>query len=210
MPIILSPSNAPLTTLVPDLKTRLGCLIGNVIDEDLSVTNPYTIYQAENRTWLDFPIPRVRKIDVDGIETLLVPTTDYTMDLTNGKITLVVAVTADDTIRADYDFNIFTDEDLADLLEQSAREIMTLVHRNIDVSSIPDAYKEAILKRAYTNAFKCLIEPTYNFFRVSVGGREIDKTSLVESMEKIISMNEEILEKEINSLRNFNQTNRFQ
>ena len=210
MTIYLNPSNIPLSSLAPDLRKRLGCLIGNVIDEDLSVTNAYTIYQSENKSWLDFPVPRVRQIDVDGIETLLVPITDYTMDLINGKVTLVLAVTADDTIRADYDFNVFTDDDLTDLLEQSALEIKVLIHRNLDQASIPDDYKEAILKRAYTNAFKCLIEPTYNFFNVSVGGRTIDKANLVDAMQKIITMNEEILSKEINALRNFNQTNRFE
>ena len=210
MTIFLSPSNSPLSSLAPELRNRLGCLVANVIDEDLAVTNPYTIYQAENKTWLSFPIPRIRKIDVDGIETLLIPTTDYTMDLLNGKITLIVAATADDSVRADYDFNIFTDDDLTNFLEQSAREVQVIIGRTINHTTVPDDYKEAILKRAYTNAFKCLIQPTFNFFRVNVGGRDIDKTNLVDTMQKIIDMNEKLLEKETNSLRNFNQTNRFE
>ena len=210
MPIYLNPSNSPLSSLGPDLRKRLGCLTGNVIDEDLSVRDAYITYQSENRSWLDFPIPRVRKIDVDGIETLLVPTTDYTLNLLTGEVTLAVAVTADDTVRADYDFNIFTDDDLTDLLEQSVQEIKVLIHRDFNPVSIPSDYKEAILKRAYTNAFRCLVQPTYNFFSVNVGGRAIDKGNLVDTMQKIITMNEEILQKEINDLRNFNQTDRFE
>jgi len=53
------------------------------------------------------------------------------------------------------------------------------------------------------------MEPTFNFYNVTVMGRTVDKAMLVDSIQKIIDTNEKMLEKEINSLRNFNQTNRF-
>jgi hypothetical protein len=80
----------------------------------------------------------------------------------------------------------------------------------VNTDDVNASYKEAILKKAYTNAFKCLIEPTFNYFSVQVGGRTIDKTALVDSIKTIIETNEELLKQEINSLRNFNQTNRLQ
>lgn len=210
MPIILSPSNAPLTTLVPDLRKRLHCLTLNVIDEPLAVLDTFITYQGENKQWIDFPNPVIRKIDETGAETLLIPTTDYTLDLDNGKVTLVVSANPTDFLVADYTFDVFTDDELSNFLEQSAREVRVLIHRKLDVASIPDDYKEAILKRAFTNAFKCLLEPTFNFFNVTVLGRTIDKAMLVDSITKIMEENEKLLTIEINSLRNFNQTNRFE
>lgn len=210
MPIFLTPSNEPLTDLMDDLRDRLHCLVLNMIDEDLSVETAYTVYQAGNKRWLSFPKPRIRKIDVDGFEELLLEGTDYTINYVEGKVTLVIAATADEAIRADYDFDVFTDTDLEGLLVQSAREIQVALHRSVDEAAIPDEYKEAILKRAYTNAFKCLIQPTFNFYSVTVMGRSVDKTMLADTMLKIIDMNEKLLEKDINSLRNFNQTNRFE
>jgi len=210
LPIFLTPSGAPLSVLAPELRKRLHCLVLNIIDEDLAVTTAYTVYQAQNRQWVDFPTPRIRKIDMDGVETLLLPTTDYTLSLASGTVTLVVAATADDTIRGDYSFDVFTDAELTDLLAQSAREVNVLLHRKLDTSSIHEDYKEVILKRAFTNAFKCLMEPTFNFFSVSVAGRAIDKTMLVDAIKKIMDENEEIFMREINALRNFNQTDRFE
>jgi len=210
MTIFLTPNNSPLSVLTPELRNRLQCLYLNVIDEDLTVNTAYTIYQAENKQWLTFPKPRIRKIDVNGVESNLVEGTDYSINYANGVITLVHAVTADDNIRADYSFNVFTDDQLTEFLNESAREIKVLIHRNLDTAAIAEDYKEAILKRAFTNAFKCLMEPTFNFYNVTVMGRTIDKAMLVDSIQKIIEGNEAILEKEINSLRNFNQTNRFQ
>lgn len=209
MTIFLTPSGAPLSALRPELRGRLKCLVLNVIDEDLATATPYTVYQAENKQWETFPKPRVRKVDVDGFETPLVEVTDYTIDYANGVITLVVPVTADDSIRADYTFDVFTDSDLDNFLSEAAREIVVLIHRPINFTSVPDDYKEAIMKRAFTNAFKCLMEPTFNFYNVTVMGRTVDKAMLVDSIQKIIDTNEKMLEKEINSLRNFNQTNRF-
>jgi hypothetical protein len=182
------------------------------MDEDLTVTTtvvPYTVYQAEYKQWEAFPKPRVRQVDEDGFESNLIETTDFTIDYVNGTVTLVLAVTANDSIRVDYTFDVFTDADLTEFILQSAREIKVLIHRNLDTANIPDDYKEAILKRAFTNAFKCLMERTFNFFNASVGGRTVDKSMLVDSIQKIITVNEELLEKEINSLRNYNQTNRF-
>jgi len=210
MPIFLTPSNEPLTDLMDDLRERLHCLDLNMIDEDLSVIDAYTTYQAENKQWLSFPVPRIRKIDVNGAETLLLDGTDYTIDYVAGQVILAVAATANDSIRADYNFDVFTDDELEGFLVQSAREVQVAVRRAIDESSIPDEYKEAILKKAYTNAFKCLIQKTFNYFSVSVGGRTVDKTGLNAAIKNIIDLNEELLTKEINSLRNFNQTNRFE
>lgn len=210
MTIFLTPSNEPLTDLMDDLRDRLHCLTLNMMDEDLSVETAYTVYQAENKRWLTFPKPRVRKIDVDGFETLLLEGTDYTINYTEGKVTLTSASNADESIRADYTFDVFTDTELEGFLVQGSREVQVLLHRPVDESAIPDEYKEAILKRAFTNAFKCLIQPTFNFYNVTVMGRTVDKTMLVDSINKIIETNEGLLEKEINSLRNFNQTNRFE
>ena len=213
MSIYLSPSNQPLSVLTPELRLRLHCLRLNVMDEDLTVeaaTTPYTVYQAEHKQWDTFPKPRVRKIDEDGFESNLVETTDFAINYGNGVVTLVHAVTANDSIRVDYTFDVFTDDQLTEFLSQSAREINVAIHRKLNTASIAEDYKEAILKRAFTNAFKCLMEPTFNFFSVSVGGRTIDKAMLVDSIQKIITVNEELLEKEINSLRLFNQTNRFE
>jgi hypothetical protein len=208
--IYLSPSNAPLASLTPELRKRLHCLRLNVIDEDLTVVTAYTVYQAEHKQWDTFPKPRIRKIDVDGFESNLVETTDFAISYINGTVTLVHAVTADDSIRVDYTFDVFTDDQLTEFLTQSAREINVALHRKLAISSIAEDYKEAILKRAYTNAFKCLIESTFNYFNVSVMGRTIDKAMLVDTIKKIIETNEELLEKEINSLRTHNQTNRFE
>ena len=210
MPIFLTPSGVPLSGLVDELRNRLHCLTLNVIDEDLAVLDSYVNYQAENKQWLSFPVPRVRKIDVNASETLLIPTTDYTIDSDEGKLTLVVAATADDTIRVDYTYDVFTDDDLENFLIQSAREIINLLHRKVDTAAVHDNYKEVIMKRAYTNAFKCLLQPTFNFFSVSIDGRAIDKTNLGTAIKLIIDTNEEILDQEINSLRLFNQTNRFE
>lgn len=210
MPIILSPSNAPLDNLIPDLRKRLHCLTLNVIDEPLAVLDSFITYQGENKQWVDFPNPIIRKIDDTGAETLLVPTTDYTLDLPNGKVVLVSAISSSDFIVADYTFDVFTDEELGIFLDQSAKEIRNLIQRKLDIASIPDSYKEAILKRAFTNAFKCLLEPTFNFFNVTVMGRTIDKAMLGENIIKIMEANEKLLTSEINSLRNFNQTNRFE
>lgn len=210
MPIFLTPSGSPLNVLVEDLRKRLHCLHLNVVDEDFAVLDAYLNYQAESKQWLDFPTPRIRKIDSTGLETLLEPTTDYTLDLDEGTVTLVVAADPTDVIRGDYSFNVFTDDELLDFLTQSAREVNVLVHRKIDTATIHEDYKEAILKRAFTNAFKCLIEPTFNFYSVTVGGRQIDKTMLVDTIKKIMDENEGLLDKEIAALRNYNQTNRFQ
>lgn len=213
MTIHLTPSNSPISSLTPELRKRLHCLKLNVMDEDLTAETtivPYTVYQAENKKWELFPKPRVRKIDEDGFESTLVETTDFTIDYAEGKVTLVLAITANESVRVDYTFDVFTDADLTEFITQSAREIKVLLHRGLDTSNIPDDYKEAILKRAFTNAFKCLMEPTFNFFNASVGGRTVDKGMLVDSIQKIITVNEELLMKEINSLRNFNTTNRFE
>ena len=209
-PIFLTPSGMPLSGLVGDLRKRLDCLLINVIDEDLVVTTPYTVYQSASKGWVDFPIARVRKIDVNGFEVPLVPLIDYTLDLAEGEVTLLAEANGDETVRVDYTFELFTDAELLEFLTQSAREVVNLLHRPLDSANINDAYKEIILKRAYTNAFKCLIEPTFNFFSVSVGGRTIDKTNIVDSITKIMTANEELLVQELNSLRNFNQTDRFE
>jgi hypothetical protein len=192
------------------LKKRLDCLHLNVIDEDLAVLTSYTVYQAENKQWLAFPVQRIRKITSAGVESLLLVTTNYTLNATEGTITLLSAADATDVIRADYSFNVFTDTQLAEILVQSFREVNVLVHRKVDVTSIHEDYVEAVLKRAFSNAFKCLIEPTFNFYNVSVGGRTIDKTMLADTIKKIIDENEGLLDKDINALRNFNQTNRME
>ena len=214
MPIYLTPSNQPLSVLTPELRKRLQCLKLNTIDEDLTVVTPFTVYQAEHRQWETFPKPRLRRIDVNGFESALVEGTDFTINYANGTVTLTLPVldpaTADDSIRADYTFDVFSDDQLTDFLTQAAREIKVAIQRNLNTASINEDYKEAILKRAYTNAFKCLIEQTFNFFNVTVMGRTVDKAMLVDTIEKIINTNEELLTKEINSLRNFNQTNRIQ
>ena len=214
MPIYLTPSNQPLSVLTPELRKRLQCLKLNTIDEDLTVVTPFTVYQAEHKQWETFPKPRLRRIDVNGFESALVEGTDFTINYANGTVTLTLPVldpaTADDSIRVDYTFDVFSDDQLTDFLTQSAREIKVAIQRNLNTASINEDYKEAILKRAYTNAFKCLIEQTFNFFNVTVMGRTVDKAMLVDTIEKIINTNEELLTKEINSLRNFNQTNRIQ
>jgi hypothetical protein len=214
MPIYLTPSGSPLVSLVPELRHRLHCLRLNMIDEDLTVVTPYTVYQAEHRQWESFPKPRVRRIDVEGFESSLVEGTDFSIDYVNGRITLTLPLlhlaTADDSIRVDYTFDVFSDAQLEGFLIESAREIKVAIHRGIELTAIPDDYKEAILKRAYTNAFKCLIEQTFTFFNVTVMGRTVDKAMLVDTIKKIIETNEEILQKEINNLINFNQTQRFE
>jgi hypothetical protein len=214
MTIYLTPSNQPLSVLLSDLRKRLQCLRLNMIDEDLTAVTPYTVYQAEHRQWETFPKPRVRRIDVEGFESTLVEGTDFTIDYANGRITLTLPLlhlaTADDSIRVDYTFDVFSDAQLIDFLTQSAREIKVAIQRNLDTSNIAEDYKEAILKKAFTNAFKCLIEQTFHFFNVTVMGRTVDKAMLVDTIQKIITTNEELLEKEINSLRNFNQTNRME
>lgn len=208
-PIYLTPSGLPISGMVSDLRNRLKCLSINVIDEDLAVTTPHTVYQSSSKEWMSFPVPRIRKIDINGFEIPMVVTVDYSLNLTEGRVTLTSAAGADETVRADYTYELFDDSELLELLEQSAREVKNLLHRNLETDDVNESYREAILKRAYTNAFRCLIEPTFNYFSVNVGGRAIDKTNLTAAITAIIKTNEEMFIQEINSLRNFNQTNRL-
>ena len=198
---------------IPDLVAPLKVVIREVIvsirDEDLAPTSalPATVFQARHKNWRSFPVTQVRTIDSLAGETLLFTPADYSIDSANGAVTLVTATS--DIVRATYDYNAFTDDELEDQLESARAEIENAVGRTIS-SPFHESYSQAIVKRAYTNLLKTLQAEARDFFSVSIAGRSVDKNQVVDHFIKIIEGNEEQLSTELNGLRYYNRSKRLE
>lgn len=209
--IYLSPSLVSLLT--PECKTLLSSLYVEIIDEtvDRKSAASQLIYKARYQNWLSEPRQRIRKIDLTtGIETLLFEGTDYTLAREAGEMTLASPLSANVILRADYFFTPLNDAVLESLLQTCAGEISNLIGRPIDPLNINDAYHPAICKRLYTNVLKNLMVATREYFAVSVAGRSISKDQVPTHFDAIIKQNETQLTDELNWLRNFNLTKRFE
>jgi len=193
--------------LVTVLKDRLSKLVFDVVDEDLSAydTN-YKRYNSVNVNWVSSPPERIRLIDTNGVETLLLSSI-YTINQTGGYITFTDAKNDNDVIRADYSFFPFTDAQLLSIVQAARKQLQVLLFRTIDASSIADNYQEAILKKCYTIALREMQFPTIKYFAISIGGRSISKENQVTMTNTLIDNNEKELLMEINTLRYFDKTN---
>jgi hypothetical protein len=185
----------------------LSMLFVRIIGEDLRPNTDGKVFTAKYANWQDNPKPRVTAINALGIETLKFETTDYVISSTGGTITFPSTTT--DTIRADYNYFPFTEQQLSRFGLQALREISVLTYRPIDVNCIHFDYAAAICKRIYTLVLKALLIEARDYFSVSVGGRSINKTNVVAQLNAIIEQNEKQLQDEINVLRTFNKTNRI-
>jgi hypothetical protein len=200
-----------VSDLLPDCtQSYLSSLSVEIIDEDLDRKgSSTTVYAAKAKNLFTFPYPRIRKIDAStGIETLLIEGTDYSINHTEGEITFGSAPSG--VIRADYFYHPLDDTVLTNLLEKSVAEIATLIYRRIDLQNIPGEYTAVICKRLYSNVLKNLMIETKDYFAVAVAGRSISKDQVPSHFDLLIKDNEAQLMQEINSLRNFNTTNRLE
>lgn len=209
--IFLTPiTNVPstVTQLALDCKTDLlSYLYCHVVDEDLRPNQAKTVFSSNHANWLSFPAHKIITINGLGIETLKHAGTDYTASLPAGTVTFGAAV--NDIVRAEYYSFPFTDQQLVDLTTKSIQEVSVLIYRPINENNIPQDYLPVICKRLYTNVLKALIIEARNYFQVSVAGRSINKTNVVQQFSAIIEQNEKQLMEEIEPLRHFNKTNRI-
>jgi hypothetical protein len=198
-----------LSSLLPSLKSRLRDLTIGIKDEDLVPASalPSTTFKSRHKNWKSFPVPLIRKIDAAGIETLLHSPADYSLNLTDGEVTLTSATS--DIIRASYNFDPVADSELMDELESARKEVSTLVFRTIDPLDVHESYSEAITKRAYTNVLKKLVVDARDFYSISIAGRSINKDSIVQHYNQIIEQNEKQLLSELNILRYYNTSRRL-
>ncbi len=205
----LSPSN--VSALTAECRALISNLTIEIIDENLiqKTSGDDTIFMGRYDNWNSTPqgTPKVRKIDTNGVETVLF-SNEYVIDFAAGEIELNAGA-GTDVVRADYFYSPLNDTLLEELLAISIKEIEVLVHRRIDDNSIDRAYTAAICKRFYTNILKNLMIESRNFFSVSVGSRTISKEQIPAQLEAIKKQNEEDLLPGINQLRYWNQTNRF-
>lgn len=183
----------------------LSYLYVRIVDEDLRPNSANLVFQSKHRNWLSFPEPKIITI-TNGVSTLKFAPTHYSVNLAEGKATFVSATT--DPVRADYYYFPFSDEQIGSLTLESMQEISALIYRPIDENKIPQDYRPTICKRLYTNLLKALLLEARDFFSVSVGGRNIDKSNIVDQINSIIDQNEKQVMSEINTLRNFNKTKR--
>ena len=206
----LSPSN--VSALTSECRALISNLTVEIIDEDLmqKTSGNDTIFMGRYNNWKTDPqgTPKIRKI-ANGIETVLFSTADYTVDFASGEVTLIAGA-GTDTIRADYFYSPLNDTLLEELLAIAIKEIEQLVHRKIDDNSINRAYVAVICKRFYTNILKNLLIESRNFFSVAVGDRQIGKEQIPTTLLAIKESNEAEVIMEINQLRNWNLTNRFE
>ena len=204
-------SPATISTLTTECKTLLTNLTVEIIDENLmqKASGDDTIFVGRYDVWKVTPIPKIRRIDTDGIETVLFSGTDYTLDLNAGEVTLTSGA-GTNVIRADYFYQPLNDAILEQLLGIAVKEISVLIHRPIDDTNILTDYQAPVCKRLYTNVLKNLLIESRNFFTVAVGDRQISKEQITAQLEAMRQSNEAELMLEINQLRNWNQTNRMQ
>lgn len=184
----------------------LSMLYVHIVGEDLRPNADYKTFVGKHGDWKDNPPPRITAINSLGAETLKFEGTDYTVSHTGGTVVFSSATT--DTIRADYMYFPFTEQQLSRFGLQALREISVLIFRPINADCIHFDYAAAICKRIYTLVLKALMIEARDYFSVSVGGRSINKTNIVGQLNTIIEQNETQLQDEINVLRVFNKTNR--
>lgn len=208
MPVFLAPST--VSALTAECKALLSNLSVEIVDEDLCPeSSGSTTYVGRYDYWLAYPVPKIRKIGTDGVETLLFVGTDYTLDLAAGQIVLGSAPAAGEVIRADYFYAPLNDTILERLLSIAVKEIEVLIHRSIDDTNILRDYKAAVCKRLYTNVLKNLLIEARNFFSFSAGGRSLSKGEIVGHLSSMVRENEDELILEIRQLRDWNKTERF-
>ena len=197
-----------ITQLALTCKSQLlSMLYVRIVGEDLRPDVTNKIFIAKHANWQDNPKPRVTAINSLGVETLKFETTDYTVSHTGGTITFPSATT--DTIRVDYAYFPFSEQQLSRFALMALREISVLIYRPINQDCIHYDYAVAICKRLYTIVLKALLIEARDYFSVSVGGRSVNKTNVVGQLNAIIEQNETQLQAEINVLRTFNKTNRI-
>ncbi len=178
-----------------------------IVEETLIPDANSQVFSSKHTDWISEPSPVISIIDNTGLSTLQVQDTDYTVDLTSGKITfLSPPITG--TVQASYTFFPFTDTQITEMVKQALLEICNLTYRHIDSNNINEKYLPAICKRLYTNILKSVQLRSKDFFSVSVAGRTINKASIVSQTDQIITQNESQLTPEIDALRYYNQSNR--
>lgn len=197
-----------ITLLCKDvLLTKLFC---TVVDEELvPFDTSNSVFDAKHGSWLAAPKPKVEKIDNTGTTILLFETTDYSIDFIGGRVTLTTPLVSGETLIVSYTFFPFTDPQLVEIAKHSTSEISVLVYRPINQDDIHEDYRPPICKRFYTNVLKSLILEARDFFSISVAGRTINKSSIVNQINTIIKQNEEQLLSDLQMLRHFNKTNRI-
>jgi hypothetical protein len=208
--IYLTPISA-LPTSVAQLSFHckqqlLSLLYVRIVEEDLIPRSDNKTFVSKHNNWMEYPKPRVIKINTLGVETLLQETTDYTTSYTSGIVTLGTATT--DIVRIDYYYFPFTDAQLGNFTMAALHEISLLIYRPIDPNNIVYDYAVTICKRLYTIVLKALLLEARDYFSVSVGGRTVSKTNIVSQIESIVTLNEQMIKDEVDVLRVFNKTNR--
>jgi hypothetical protein len=179
----------------------------NIAEEDLLPNAANKIFTSKHHDWQQYPVPRITTINDLGIETLRYITTDYTINYTGGQVTFVTATT--DTVRANYTFFPFTDDQLLQLTHLSILELSALIYRPINEHEIEADYRPLVCKKLYTKLLRSLLLEAKDFFSVSVGGRSISKANVTSQILQIIQSNEEEVLAYIDVLRNYNKTNRI-
>ena len=185
----------------------LSMLFVRIVGEDLLPQADNKTFVAKHCDWKEHPAPRIVTINNLGVETPKLASVDYTVSITGGAVTFGIATT--DTVRADYYYFPFTEQQLSRFAQQALREISTLIFRPINENAIPHDYAPCLCKRLYTLVLKALLIEARDYFAVSVAGRSVNKTNVVNQINLIIDQNEKQLQDEINVLRSFNKTNRI-
>ena len=216
--IFLNPATAipgdvtTLTQLCKDvLLTKLSC---RVVDEQLCpIDNTDTVFDSLHTNWVLPATPKVFKNGSGtggacGTGTLLFTPADYSIDLLAGRVTLVNALVAGETLTANYNFFPFTDPQLVEIVKSTIVEISGLIWRPIPQNAIPSDYRPVICERFYTNVLKSLILEARDFFSVTVAGRTINKSGIVAQISAIIDQNETQVLPALNVFRHYNKTNR--
>lgn len=210
MPDIVFLSPSTVLALTAECKALISNLTVEIIDENLlqKSSGDDKLFFGRFSGWESAPLPKIRRIDTNGAETVLFNGDDYVIDFAAGEVTLTASV-GTDVIRADYFYAPLNDTLLERLLSIAVKEVSVLVYRPIDESNVLKDYRAAVCKRLYTNVLKNLMIEARNFFAVQIGERSISKEQIPAQLEKIKEQNEKDLSLEINQLRNWNQTNRF-
>jgi hypothetical protein len=189
------------------LKERLAKLTYEILDEDLTAYNTsYLRYNSVNTDWVASPPERIRWIDSNGIENVVLQA-DYTVNTSGGYITFNSAKGEADTIRADYSFFPFTDAQLLSIVVSARKQIQVLLFRPVSAADINENYQEVLLKRCYSIALREMQFPTTKYFSISVGGRSISKENQLTMINTMIESNEKDLMADVNSIRYFDRTN---
>lgn len=199
---------ADITQLSLDCKAQLLALLYvRIVGEDLRPDSTNKIFTSKHPDWIQTRKPRVSTVNALGVETLKFENIDYTISYAGGTVTFPNAVT--DTVRVDYYYFPFTDQQIVTFGLFALQELSLLIYRPINPSLIHADYAVTIVKRLYTLVVKALLLEARDYFSVSVGGRSINKTNVVAQLNAIINQNEEQVLAEVNVLRTFNKTNRL-